>query len=145
MPAAYKQVTVEWAGESYDITPTTRVGNQIEQHFCSMTLLRDFLAGQQRRFQLSKVLYLSLRARGVAVSEDDVVAAVSREVRAGGDAPLVNAAFGVLTSLARFGDEGNDEPPAPSGRKQSQKESPGASSSRSQSAIAGSSPANSGG
>lgn len=144
MPPAYKQVTVEWEGETYDITPTTRVGNQIDQHFCALGLLRDFLSGQQRRFQMAKVLWLSLRARGVNVKEDDVVAALSRELRAGAEAPLLDAAFNVLWSLGMFGDEGNGEP-GPSGKTtKSQKGSPGGSSSRSQSGTAGSSQANSG-
>lgn len=73
----YPEITIEWAGEEYSVTPTFRVINKIEQSVNLATIGSSTMNDGAPRLSNLAVIYAALlNSVGVNVGADEVYAAM---------------------------------------------------------------------
>ncbi len=64
MAPVYREITLEWGGETYTVTPTYALIQQVEQRLSLASLLERTMSGRPPLSQLADLLAMCLRAAG---------------------------------------------------------------------------------
>lgn len=72
MAAVFREVTLGWGGEQYNITPTMAVLNRIEQDVSLSRLAHRLATGDPPLSQLATVISVMLREAGAKVTDEEV-------------------------------------------------------------------------
>ena len=80
MAAVFQEVTMNWNGEEYSITPDMRLINRIEQEYSLSAIASRVQSGNPPLSHIAGVTTIMLRAAGAkGVSSDDVYATMFAE------------------------------------------------------------------
>jgi hypothetical protein len=145
MAPVYREVTLEWNGKSYTLTPTYRLIQQIEQHVSLAWLLNCTIEHRPPLSQLAEVLATCLQAAGCrdcdATAEEINAELYAMDDPAAAKALMLSATNLVFALVPEKPFRGNAPPPAEGGFQSSG----GPSITRSPSDTSGSNQQNSGG
>lgn len=144
MAAIYQEIELEWGGRTYNLTPTYRVIQQVEQRISLASLVHRMSRGEPPFSQLADLLSAVLRAAGCRDESADPEAIHAMLYDPDHADRLVEACNAVVVALMPKPkrDQGNAEPRSTGANPKS---SSGASTTRSPLDTAGSSQASSGG
>lgn len=74
MSAVFQEVTIQWGGETYRITPTMGVIQRIEQEVSISSLTNGIINGEPQYSHMAIVLAYLIQAAGGSVDRGDIYA-----------------------------------------------------------------------
>lgn len=131
MAAIFREVTLAWQGETYTVTPTYRLIQQVEQRVSIAGLAARIQAGDPPLTQIAFVLATLLAAAGAEVEEVDVYT----ELHHAGDAKAVQQMVRVVLTAFTPEPPAGNPPASRRGRPSRSKTSRGPSTTKSRSAT----------
>lgn len=72
MAAIFREVTLGWKGEEYQIKPSMALLNRIEQKVSLAGLANGLAAGEPKLTHVATAVAIMLQSAGVSVSDEDV-------------------------------------------------------------------------
>lgn len=95
MTAVFEEVTLDWGGEVYRITPDMRLLNKIEQDISLSRLAYRMSQGDVPMSQLATVIGTMLRHGGAKVKDDEVY----QELMTGDESAIQTMAASVMQAV----------------------------------------------
>lgn len=80
MSAIFEEVTIEWGGEEYTITPTYRMIQQIEQHYSLAGVSQRLAEGNPPMSHIAGIVAMLLKHAGAKVEPEDVYESMLTEM-----------------------------------------------------------------
>lgn len=105
--SVFRDIEIEWQGETYTVTPTNRLLRKIEGEGVSIAaMFANFNAGKPRYSEFSFVAAELLRSAGWDGDEDDIYAEILAACASGNEAAFVEFATRIGEAVVPKGLEG---------------------------------------
>lgn len=98
--AIFRDVTIEWEGETYTVTPSNRLLRKIEGEGISLThMVQRVASGEPPVSEVAFVTAEFLRSAGAKVSEDDIYKGIMVALSEGDQQAFANLAISIVEAI----------------------------------------------
>lgn len=114
----FREIDIEWGGETYHVTPSNRLLRRIEGEGISLAhMITRVSEGQPPISEVCYVMEQLLKTGGAEVSEDEIYDEVMCELSDGKDDAFARMALAIVEAISPQGMTGK-KPEAPAGKPQ---------------------------
>lgn len=115
--SVFREVTINWGGADYHVTPSNRILRRIEGEGISLTHMISRVAkGEPPVSEVCYVVAEFLKSAGANVTEDDIYGEVMTALADGDETAFANLAVAVVEAISPQEPDGK-KPEAPAGKQ----------------------------